>query len=82
MVLCSRVSSLCLLVMAASVEKALEKDNIVVACITEYSPHMNRWSQILDDAKIVTVRCCDDDCASVILKDKDIDTIKIFLPML
>ena len=29
----------------------------------------------LDDAKIVTITGCGDDCASVILKDKDIDAI-------
>ena len=29
----------------------------------------------MDDAKIVTITGCGDDCASVILKDKDVDAI-------
>ena len=65
-----------MVVRAASVELALENDNIVAACITEYSAQPNNCSPILDDAKIVTVTGCGDDCASVILKDKDVDAIK------
>ena len=30
----------------------------------------------MDDAKIVTITGCGDDCASVILKEKDVDAIK------
>ena len=55
---------------------ALENDNIVAACITEYSAQPNNCSPILDDAKIVTITGCGDDCASVILKDKDVEAIK------
>ena len=76
LVSCSGLSPLGLVVRAASVELALENDNIVAACITEYSAHPNNCSPILDDAKIVTVTGCGDDCASVILKDKDVDAIK------
>ena len=50
-------------------------DNIVAACITEYSAQPNNCSPILDDAKIVTITGCSDDCASVILKEKDVDAI-------
>ncbi|WP_405269765.1 putative zinc-binding protein [Methanobrevibacter sp.] len=76
LVSCSGLSPLGLVVRAASVELALENENIVAACITEYSAQPNNCSPILDDAKIVTVTGCSDDCASVILKDKDIDAIK------
>ena len=76
LVSCSGLSPLGLVVRAASVELALENDNIVAACITEYSAQPNNCSPILDDAKIVTVTGCGDDCASVILKDKDVDAIK------
>lgn len=76
LVSCSGLSPLGLVVRAASVELALEKDNIVAACITEYSAQPNNCSPILDDAKIVTITGCGDDCASVILKDKDVNAIK------
>ena len=76
LVSCSGLSPLGLVVRAASVELALEQENIVAACITEYSAQPNNCSPILDDAKIVTVTGCADDCASVILKDKDVDAIK------
>ena len=76
LVSCSGLSPLGLVVRAASVELALENDNIVAACITEYSAQPNNCSPILDDAKIVTITGCGDDCASVILKDKDVDAIK------
>ena len=76
LVSCSGLSPLGLVVRAASVELALENDNIVAACITEYSAQPNNCSPILDDAKIVTITGCGDDCASVILKDKDVEAIK------
>ena len=76
LVSCSGLSPLGLVVRAASVELALENDNIVAACITEYSAQPNSCSPILDDAKIVTITGCGDDCAAVILKDKDIDAVK------
>nr|WP_295160861.1 putative zinc-binding protein [uncultured Methanobrevibacter sp.] len=76
LVSCSGLSPLGLVVRAATVELALENENIVAACITEYSAQPNNCSPILDDAKIVTITGCSDDCASVILNDKDIDSIK------
>ena len=76
LVSCSGLSPLGLVVRAASVELAMENDNIVAACITEYSAQPNNCSPILDDAKIVTITGCADDCASVILKEKDICPIK------
>ena len=75
LVSCSGLSPLGLVVRAASVELALENDNIVAACITEYSAQPNNCSPILGDAKIVTITGCSDDCASVILKEKDVDAI-------
>ena len=65
-----------LVVRAASVELALENDNIVAACITEYSAQPNNCSPILEGAKIVTITGCGDDCASVILNDKDVEVVK------
>ena len=76
LVSCSGLSPLGLVVRAATVELALENENIVAACITEYSAQPNNCSPILDDAKIVAITGCGDDCASVILKEKDIDAIK------
>ena len=76
LVSCSGLSPLGLVVRAASVELALENENIVAACITEYSAQPNNCSPILDDAKIVTITGCSDDCASVILNEKKIDSVK------
>lgn len=76
LVACSGLSPLGLVVRAASVELALENENIVAACITEYSAQQKDCSPILEDAKIVTITGCGDDCASVILNDKDVDVVK------
>lgn len=76
LVSCNGLSPLGLVVRAASVELALENDNIVATCITEYSAQPNQCSPILDDAKIVTITGCGDDCASVILNEKDVNPIK------
>ncbi len=76
LVSCSGLSPLGLVVRAASVELALENENIVAACITEYSAQPNNCSPILEDAIIVTITGCGDDCASVILNDKDVDVVK------
>ena len=76
LVSCSGLSPLGLVVRAASVELALENDNIVAACITEYSAQPNNCSPILDDAKIVSITGCSDDCVSTILNEKDIEIIK------
>ena len=76
LVSCSGLSPLGLVVRAATVELALENDNIVAACITEYSAQPNNCSPILDGARIVTITGCGDDCASVILAEKDVNVIK------
>ena len=76
LVSCSGLSPLGLVVRAASVELALENENIVAACITEYSAQPNNCAPILDDAEIVTITGCGDDCASVILNEKDIKSVK------
>ena len=76
LVSCSGLSPLGLVVRAATVELALENENIVAPCITEYSAQPNNCSPILDDAKIVTITGCGDDCASVILNEKDVDSVK------
>ena len=76
LVSCSGLSPLGLVVRAASVELALENENIVAACITEYSAQQKNCSPILDDAKIVTITGCADDCASVILNEKEIESVK------
>ena len=76
LVSCSGLSPLGLVVRAATVELALDNDNIVAACITEYSAQPNNCSPILDDAKIVSITGCSDDCVSTILHEKDIEIIK------
>lgn len=76
LVSCSGLSPLGLVVRAASVELALENENIVAACITEYSAQPNSCAPILEDAKIVSITGCSDDCASVILNDKNVEVMK------
>lgn len=76
LVSCSGLSPLGLVVRAATVELALDNENIVAACITEYSAQPNNCAPILDDAKIVSITGCCDDCVSTILKEKDIDIIR------
>ena len=76
LVSCSGLSPLGLVVRAATVELALDNENIVAACITEYSAQPNNCAPILDDAKIVSITGCCDDCVSTILKEKDIEIIK------
>ena len=76
LVSCSGLSPLGLVVRAASVELALENENIVAACITEYSAQPNNCAPILDDAEIVTITGCADDCAPVILNEKNIESVK------
>ena len=76
LVSCIGLSPLGLVVRAATVELALDNDNIVAACITEYSAQPNNCSPILEDAKIVSITGCTDDCVSVILEEKDIDVVK------
>lgn len=72
---CSGLSPLGLVVRAATIELALEHENIVAACITEYSAQPNICSPILDDAKIVSISGCGDDCVSSILDRKIIKNI-------
>ena len=76
LVSCSGLSPLGLVVRAATVELALDNDNIVAACITEYSAQPNNCSPILDDAKIVSITGCSDDCVSAILNEKNVEVIK------
>lgn len=76
LVSCSGLSPLGLVVRAASVELALENENIVAACITEYSAQPNNCQPILEDAEIISITGCSDDCTSVILEEKGIKTIK------
>ena len=76
LVSCSGLSPLGLVVRAATVELALDNDNIVAACITEYSAQPNNCAPILDDAKIVSITGCCDDCVSTILEEKGIEIIK------
>ena len=76
LVSCSGLSPLGLVVRAATVELALDNDNIVAACITEYSAQPNNCYPILDDAKVVSITGCSDDCVSTILDEKDIEVIK------
>lgn len=71
LVSCSGLSPLGLVVRAATVELALDNDNIVAACITEYSAQPNTCAPILDDAKIISITGCSDNCVSRILADKE-----------
>lgn len=71
LVSCGGLSPLGLVVRAAIIELALEHENIVAACIIEYSAQPNICSPILDDAKIISVSGCGDDCVSSVL-DRDV----------
>ena len=75
LVSCSGLSPLGLVVRAATVELALDNENIVAACITEYSAQPNQCSP-LEGAKVVSITGCTDDCVSTILKEKDIDIMR------
>lgn len=76
LVSCSGLSPLGLVVRAATVDLALENENIVAACLTEYSAQPNQCSQILKDADVISISGCEDDCTSAILKEKGIKIIK------
>ncbi len=76
LVSCSGLSPLGLVVRAATVELAIDYENIVAACITEYSARSNQCSPILEDVKVVSITGCKDDCVSSILAEKDVDVIK------
>lgn len=76
LVSCSGLSPLGLVVRVATLDLAVDEDNIVAACITEYSAQPNQCSPILNDADVVSITGCCDDCVSSILKDKGIKTIK------
>ena len=76
LVSCSGLSPLGLVVRAATVELAIDNENIVAACITEYSAQPNQCSPILEDAKVVSITGCGDDCVSTILANKNVDVIK------
>ena len=76
LVSCSGLSPLGLVVRAASVELALDEENIVVACITEYSAQPNQCSPILKDADVISISGCSDDCTSKILNEKGIEVVK------
>lgn len=76
LVSCSGLSPLGLVVRVATLELALDEDDIVAACITEYSAQPNQCSPILKDAKVVSISGCCDDCVSSILEEKGIDVVK------
>lgn len=76
LVSCSGLSPLGLVVRAATVDLALDEENIVAACITEYSAQPNQCSPILKDAPVVAITGCKDDCVSTILEEKGVDVIK------
>lgn len=76
LVSCSGLSPLGLVVRAASVELALDEENIVVACIAEYSAQPNQCSPILKDADVISISGCSDDCTSKILNEKGIEVVK------
>lgn len=69
---CSGLSPLGLIVRAASVDLALENDNIVVACITASSAETDKCMPIIKDCPVVAITGCEDDCVSKILIDKGI----------
>lgn len=76
LVSCSGLSPLGLVVRVATVELALDNDNVVAACITEYSAQPNQCAPILKDAIIVSINGCSDDCVGKILKEKGITVEK------
>ena len=73
LVSCSGLSPLGLVVRAATVELAIDYENIVAACLTQYSAQPNH---ILEDGKVISISGCCDDCVSTILEGKDIEVIK------
>ncbi len=76
LVSCSGLSPLGLVVRVATIELALDEDDVVAACITEYSAQPNECAPILKDATVVSITGCSDDCVGEILKEKGIDVAK------
>ncbi|MCF0225926.1 MAG: metal-binding protein [Methanobrevibacter sp.] len=76
LVSCSGLSPLGLVVRAATVELALGEDNVVAACITEYSAQPNQCNPILKDADVISISGCEDDCTSAILEEKGVNVLK------
>lgn len=72
LVSCSGLSPLGLVVRTAAIELALDNDNIVSACITNYSAQPEKCAPIVKDSKVVSISGCGDDCVSKILDEKDI----------
>ena len=76
LVSCSGLSPLGLVVRAATVELALDNENIVAACITCLTQYSAQPNHILEDGKVISISGCCDDCVSTILEGKDIEVIK------
>ncbi len=76
LVSCSGLSPLGLVVRVVTIELALDNDNIVTACITEYSAQPHQCNPILKDAIVVSITGCSDDCVGEILKEKGVNIEK------
>ncbi len=76
LVSCSGLSPLGLIVRVASIDLALENDNIVTACLCESTAQPSECAPIYDDCPIVSITGCKDDCVSTILNEKGIEVVK------
>ena len=76
LVSCSGLSPLGLIVRVATIDLAIENENIVTACLCESIAQPNDCAPILEDCPIISITGCKDDCVSTILKEKNIDTVK------
>lgn len=76
LVSCSGLSPLGLVARIATIELAVDNDNIVTTCITQYSAQPNQCMSILKDAMVVSITGCSDDCVDKILKEKGINVQK------
>lgn len=76
LVSCNGLSPLGLIVRVASIELALENENIVLACLSESTAQPTKCSPILDDCSVISITGCKDDCVSIILNNRNIEVSK------
>lgn len=76
LVSCSGLSPLGLIVRVATIDLALENENIVLGCLSESTAQPNVCSPIYEDCPIVSITGCKDDCVSNILKERNLEIVK------
>ena len=76
LVSCSGLSPLGLIVRVATIDLAIDNENIVTACLCESTAQPSECAPILEDCPIISITGCKDDCVSTILNEKGIEVAK------